>query len=117
MSRTPKRKASQDRYENSPVGRYRQLRHRARAACIPITLTAADLGLLLTASGGKCHYCRAGLSPSGSGVDRLDPAKGYEMSNVVMACGTCNRAKGSLSVAEFRAWVGRVWRALNRKGF
>lgn len=65
-----------------------------------------------------CHYC--GIIGENSyvfksydpfaynGIDRVDNDLGYTTSNVVTCCGTCNKAKGSRSYAEFTAWLDRV---------
>lgn len=58
-----------------------------------------------------CHYCDGffGKVEVGSGLDRLDPNKGYELSNVVSCCYTCNKIKSDvLSVSEGRAVVKLV---------
>lgn len=66
----------------------------------------------------KCHYCG---EPAGNlkktknlregfrhnGIDRLDPSKPYTPSNGVASCGTCNRAKGSMSEDVFWAWISK----------
>lgn len=67
-----------------------------------------------------CHYC--GRAPSSvckarghhgeftwNGIDRIDPARGYEQGNVVTACATCNLAKQSLTGGEFLSLVQRIW--------
>ncbi len=72
----------------------------------------------LTAS--NCRYCNAipsqvKLAASESygsytynGLDRQDNALGYTIENAVPCCGTCNRAKNIMGVAEFRAWIIKV---------
>jgi hypothetical protein len=43
-----------------------------------------------------CHYCQVDISSGrGSGLDRLDNSKGYEMGNVVPACKACNVARNT----------------------
>lgn len=54
-----------------------------------------------------CAYCGASPDPL-NGIDRVDSRKGYLTSNVVTACGDCNRSKGVRSVANFVAWAKRV---------
>lgn len=50
-----------------------------------------------------CSYCGEPTG-SGSGLDRIDNAKGYEIDNVLPCCGLCNLTRGSrLSVDEMRA--------------
>lgn len=54
-----------------------------------------------------CTYCGAEIDTIG--LDRKDNAKGYEPGNVVPACITCNRMKGTQSYDE---WVGHIRRVL-----
>jgi hypothetical protein len=67
--------------------------------------------------GQNCFYCNVEpLQVARSinetllynGIDRLDSAIGYVSGNVVPCCGTCNRAKGSMTLAEFEAWLRRL---------
>lgn len=41
-----------------------------------------------------CTYCGGDLPKTGSGLDRLDNAKGYTLDNVVSCCTSCNRTRG-----------------------
>jgi len=67
-----------------------------------------------------CHYCGALQSNTHksrnmrgdfkyNGVDRIDSTKGYTLDNVVTCCGICNKAKYTLSTAEFSAWIERIY--------
>ena len=68
-----------------------------------------------------CFYCgapptrqfRSNVSSNGTygynGIDRVDSARGYETDNVVPCCWICNRAKYTMSVDEFLAWVKQVF--------
>lgn len=40
-----------------------------------------------------------------NGIDRVDNSEGYLSNNVVTCCKICNRAKHSLTVAEFQEWM------------
>ncbi len=66
-----------------------------------------------------CHYC--GQPPSQvkqgygqghdfiyNGLDRIDSAKEYIISNVVPCCPRCNIAKGDMTVQVFYEWVKRI---------
>jgi hypothetical protein len=70
--------------------------------------------------GRSCHYCGAppnnvSSHPDGngsftySGIDRVDNSLGYTPDNVVPCCRHCNYSKRDRSVAEFLAWVERVY--------
>ena len=65
-----------------------------------------------------CHYC--GLPPSNvccrpsgcftySGIDRLDNSRGYELDNCVPCCTTCNKAKRTMTMTEFKSWLARIF--------
>ncbi len=69
---------------------------------------------------GNCVYC--GKEPSqvtGSrkrrgtylynGIDRVDNSEGYIFENVVSCCGSCNRAKDTMSQKEFLSWIIRIF--------
>ena len=43
-----------------------------------------------------------------SGIDRIDPAKGYFLGNVVPCCKRCNTAKLDMPFDEFISWIERV---------
>lgn len=67
----------------------------------------------------NCHYC--GSPPSNvakhkkgnggfiySGIDRLDPTRGYIAGNVVPCCKVCNVAKLAMTRDRFLDWVWRI---------
>ena len=65
---------------------------------------------------GQCFYCgkygtNTKKSPHGSGdysyngLDKIEPTKGYVLSNVVSACKRCNFAKSNMSQGEFMQWI------------
>lgn len=72
-------------------------------------------GVGLSLISGDCHYC--GAKPASiaksltrrarldnfayNGIDRLDPAVGYEEDNCVSCCATCNYFKGGRTEDEF----------------
>jgi hypothetical protein len=41
--------------------------------------------------GNECSWCSGPLSRSGHALDRIDPDKGHLATNVLTACGLCNR--------------------------
>lgn len=70
-----------------------------------------------------CKYC--GAPPSQTlttsegggvfmynGIDRVDAARGYTVSNCVSCCKTCNTAKMKMTRDEFLTWVVRVFNYL-----
>lgn len=44
-----------------------------------------------------------------SGIDRIDPTKGYTKDNVVPCCKMCNRSKNDRSKEDFLNWVKSVY--------
>lgn len=44
-----------------------------------------------------------------NGIDRVDPKKGYILSNCVACCKVCNISKNNLSKEEFLNWLKRAY--------
>jgi hypothetical protein len=61
----------------------------------------------------KCTRKRGYVKTSLSGIDRIDSSLGYIEGNVVPCCKTCNIAKYTQTVDEFKEWVIRVYDHLN----
>lgn len=66
---------------------------------------------------GECAYC--GNPPSSNlrgykyiGIDRVDNNKGYIKGNVVSCCKTCNFAKRTMPLEEFKSWIVSVYRRI-----
>jgi len=69
-----------------------------------------------------CYYCGnspAQIAPSTcgeiylyNGIDRKDPSIGYEYNNIVPCCGTCNYAKRSMTIEQFKEWIVKVYNNL-----
>lgn len=92
---------------------------RAKRHGFAFTLDPASFHQLVSQS---CSYC--GASPSNSqavsyrgsareqflftGVDRIDPSKGYLPDNCRSACWACNNAKGAKTVEDFLGQVRRI---------
>lgn len=68
----------------------------------------------------ECHYC--GAAPSNvsntgdntgtyvyNGMDRVDNSKGYEIDNVVAACGNYNLAKRTMTKESFLSLAKRIY--------
>ena len=66
----------------------------------------------------ECNYCgRVGVtnrirnstyktcSLKYNGLDRYDNSRGYELSNIVTCCETCNYAKGEQTFEQFENWL------------
>jgi hypothetical protein len=97
-----------------------EIKYSAQRRGIGFHLSKGEVRHLLT---GPCHYCgqepsqgkgvAAGKKLNGNfiynGIDRMDNSRDYTADNVVTCCGVCNKAKLSMTVEEFRAWVKRVY--------
>jgi len=62
-----------------------------------------------------CGYCHGPSNKTGSGLDRMDNDKGYEVGNVISCCMRCNRMKGKfLTYSEMMLiWDNRRQQALS----
>jgi len=75
-----------------------------------------------------CHYCGKtesneskdyyvkDVSIKYNGIDRIDNNLGYEVSNVVPCCSTCNRMKLERTKEEYMDWINRIVKNLNLGG-
>ncbi len=106
---------SRHRWSNRSLGvQFRCGRDSAKRRGISWQLSREDFAALRI---GSCVYCQDSLSPTGCGLDRLDNSKGYEISNVVPACGPCNRIRNIYMTYEEMVFVMRAlkeFRASNK---
>lgn len=85
----------------------------AKTVSRPFTLQPEQVIQLVSS---PCYYCGGAghIYPQArivrNGIDRLDPTLGYDLSNCVPCCWTCNRLKGKRQVPEFLAWAERLQR-------
>lgn len=100
---------------------YASMRKQARVRNYDFELTKEQVRNFTKKS---CHYCaqppsqiyKANSSTASNGVyiysglDRVNNDLGYVESNIVSCCWDCNRAKGSLTVVEFKSWLTRVYK-------
>lgn len=58
-----------------------------------------------------CVYCgRIPISHKDrNGIDRIDNSRGYIFDNCASCCRTCNNAKGTLTIEEFKVWIRRIF--------
>lgn len=102
--------------ENHVLNYYKKA---ARDRGLSFSLSKSDVIKLIHM---PCYYC--GSHPNNpikvvrydgninillGGIDRIDSSMGYEISNVVPCCKTCNYAKNNLSTNEFFRWIDRVY--------
>lgn len=100
--------------------KYHSYKNAAKGRGLPFELTRLEFKRIVTASctycgsapaawlgGSKGHQCEYGGAYL-NGVDRVDNDAGYTLGNSVPCCMTCNQAKGTKTVVEFRAWIQRL---------
>lgn len=102
-------------------------RGQAKQRGLRFSLSVADVERI---SQSICHYCgEAPFRPIAknwaaqtyphfrwNGIDRLDSTKDYTLDNVVPCCFPCNRAKLTMTSAEFLEWVVRVYNHNRKSG-
>lgn len=97
----------------SCVGKYKR---GAKSRGLSWNLTMEQAIALLSS---QCHYCGAEPRPRKitkhmfgeclcTGIDRENNSIGYEPSNCVSCCTTCNRGKMMMTRSEFLSWIKRV---------
>lgn len=96
----------QIKYSMTPKGRFKHLCAGAKARGILVGINQQQHEVLLAL---PCHWCGGALNKTGSALDRLDSHQGYVIGNVVPCCGDCNRAKGDLTVEEFKNLIRRIY--------
>lgn len=98
-----------------------QYQHSATYRKIPFELNQEEFNILIKR---PCTYC--GKKDSNlvkvngrhrefyyNGIDRVDNAKGYCKDNCVPCCRNCNKAKGTMSLVEFKNWIDAVYNTIN----
>lgn len=93
-----KYKAANQRYSQSPKGRFSNAMSIARIRGIEWTLTFEEYEKLINQT---CYFCDGELNKSGTGLDRLNNKLGYNPSNVKPCCKICNSMKNVLSTRDF----------------
>ena len=62
---------------------------------------------------GRCAYCGRRIAQADSEVEHKVPLSrggSNSLSNLPVACTSCNREKGNKTAAEYRAWIRRTYR-------
>ena len=86
-----------------------------RKACYYCGSPPSNTFQLTYAKGLHKGLPRAGAAFVYNGLDRVDPVVGYNKSNCVPCCITCNIAKSDMPLEQFKAWVSRVHQHLLRE--
>lgn len=104
--RTSRCKACKNRLDSKSDRLYRRLRNRAKKDGQPVEVSRKELQALLSAFDGKCVYCDATEEETGQPfhVDHIIPVSKsgrHHISNLVVACPSCNAQKGNRPFFEF----------------
>lgn len=59
-------------------------------------------------SRGVTHSC-SDIILHINGIDRIDSSKGYIKGNCVSCCTTCNYAKNTMTIEQFKKWIKQVY--------
>lgn len=97
-------------------------RHKAGKAGVSFQITKEQFGRIAAM---PCFYC--GAPPNNvcksshgtgdfvySGIDRIEPRRGYTVANTVACCHVCNFAKSNRSQGAFIAWIRRAFEHLSK---
>lgn len=97
----------------SDSDRFRLLKRGAKERGLDMTLSKEDM---LEMNSLPCSYCGGSCaSHYGHGIDRKNSSIGYVHGNVVPCCKTCNIAKNSMSIEEFKSWISRAFHYINNE--
>lgn len=99
-------KACKTALEDRAHRAYRDMKKRARKAGVPMEVTVSELRLLYTAHDGKCIYCGKSEDEAGCRhhIDHVTPLRRggtNHISNLVLACASCNASKGDKPLVSF----------------
>lgn len=96
--------------DNPEKTTFNQYRVNARKRNYTFELSFSDLSSLILA---PCTYC--GIEPAPvNGIDRIDNSVGYVRGNCTPCCKFCNIAKHTQSTEDFKNWITRTYKHLNR---
>jgi hypothetical protein len=98
-------------YLRTAVGRFRALKHAMKTK--GGNITQSQHWTLIEPN--VCYYCGKHLHETGSGLDRIDSAKGYDFDNVRACCKHCNKAKSNLTEYDFIKLVNAIYNNLVEK--
>lgn len=84
-------------------GRFKQAACIAKRRKLSFTILETDYASLIQQ---PCSYCGGVLNETGTGLDRIDNSRGYEPSNVVPACATCNSTRANTFTVDEMKVIG-----------
>jgi hypothetical protein len=84
----PSRLKAYEKFRYSPKARFKYMTRDAAKRGLSCTLPLEQYVSLIA---NNCYYCECPMPRSmGTGLDRIDNSKGYDMGNVLTCCGDCN---------------------------
>lgn len=89
-----------DKYNSSLKGRYNTAKGNAKRRGKSFTISFEDF---CNEINKPCYYCNNEIgdkSITGSGLDRVDNTKGYDLDNIKSCCKVCNTIKGNFLTTE-----------------
>jgi hypothetical protein len=90
------------------LANYRSLKGSAKKRNIKVIISREEF-ISFRESYKICHYCGIELGRvTGSGLDRVNSDKPYEITNIVICCKTCNYMKKDLSYNQFINHIRRI---------
>jgi len=92
--------------------RFCRLKQHARNRNIKFELNFEDFCRIRTYKNEKCFYCGTTRGPFS--IERLDNAKGYNVSNCVVACWRCNKMKSKDFTMEEMKILGKALRKIDK---
>lgn len=110
LRRLEKRRASYNKANRKPSGRFRNLKIAAKNRNIEVKITLEEYKELILNK--TCEYCSYPLCETAGGLDRMDSSKGYEIGNLVPCCGQCNNIKSNIWSYEEMKEIGKVVKTL-----
>jgi len=91
-----------NKHRGSVAQRFKAMKNRAKgSSCMTFEEYKSLEGL-------PCYYCGWPRPEKGSGIDRIDNSKGYELINCVPCCTECNTARNNHFTEEEMLRIGEV---------
>jgi 5-methylcytosine-specific restriction endonuclease McrA len=110
----------QKEYQINPTGIYHFIKFGAKKRIIDFNLEKENFIKWYNNQKQECYYCSRTLEEikkdnkesylfkSRLSIDRKDNKKGYELNNIVLACGRCNHIKSNYFTAQEMLKIGKV---------
>lgn len=99
---------SNKRYKQKPESRFRTYVSSAKSRGFEWKLSLEEF---LSFWKVPCTYCGSDIVTVG--LDRVDPAKPYELDNVESCCSDCNRMKSDLTSEAFSFHISKIFTHLS----